>query len=144
MRAVDLYSMVALQCAARRTSGPVPEVSCRLDALCLAKRLANSGSPVFDTQPGHEGEVGVSGDDGTVAQAEGDGGNLDVDRLHGTASPAQLGEEPAIFASRFRCEGPEAEKTEISFHDLEVCARDWLDSTPAMSSPRMGIPIPIL
>ena len=47
--------------------------------------------PVLGAKARYRGKVAVSGHNGAIAKRERDGGDLDVDQLHGAANAAELG-----------------------------------------------------
>ena len=55
--------------------------------------------PVFMVQSGNGVEVAVLGDDGSMAQGQRDGGDLDVDLRHRATGAAKFGEQAAELAS---------------------------------------------
>src|SRR5262249_48935313 len=59
-------------------------------------------------------------DDGAVAEAEGDGGDLDVDLLHGPAQAPQLGRQPPEFRCGSLVVRPHGQRREGDAEPLEV------------------------
>ena len=66
-----------------------------------SSRGRRSSRPFFDGHIQDRRKVRILRDDDAVGQSPGDGSDLDVDLLHGTASPSQLQEDSSVFSSRF-------------------------------------------
>src|SRR5437870_197603 len=62
--------------------------------------IHSSCCPVFDRQPRHSSQVAVRTDNGTIAECQSDGSDLNIDLLHRPTEAAQLSKDAAKCLGR--------------------------------------------
>ena len=96
----------------------------------IGSMSASSLCPVLDGQPRDGFQVAVSRDHRAVAQGERDGGDLDVNLLHGPTDPLQFVEEPAELLGRRLVVGPEDQPREAEMQAMEVAFTGFAPAEP--------------
>src|SRR5436309_11093970 len=83
-------------------------------SVALSRRGGSRLRPILDLQTRHISKVTVLRNNHAVAEAQGDGGYLNINLLHRAAATAELSREPAIFESRDVVERPKSKMTEMT------------------------------
>ena len=119
----------------------------------LTPFAAASLRPVFDGQSGNGVKITITlTNDGAVAQAERNGGNLRIDLLNDAASAPQFGVKFSVKFGSISGEGPEAEQVEVTLENIQilVASRTVLDACvqfaqhpQANSDPVAHRPVPL-